>query len=464
MQREYECISKALSFLAALLPVSAMAITPNVYVPGSPLVNPFVGQETEVWKLVGKLAYPNGGSCSAIQINREWVIATGHCSIEEGAIFTNGYSLDPRGSGFVCTVPYKKYTDHMNDMSACRLKNPERFTAPSSYPPIIEFDSGGTLVAERGVGSNIQVGYGGGAMSANFGVALSLSTSRLSAYKKFYTEANRLGSSQQMVWDGGDSGGGFYWFAPDGQRVGLYDVISGPLDATWLKSVISAAGSPLPEFTTFAEVGGGSFRHIPPPLAVSANIRVTAGAISVSWTAPELVAGEQIDDYHIYEGVTETPETQMYVGNATRSVVINGISQLPGRILCVVPRNDGQEPTEGHSCISYDARIPNAVGGIGMTQAGVSKIKEVTITWSKPDNMVAVINHTGAEVGGVSGYSVVLTVKSPAGTVRTTTMTTPSYQTQAKVNVAAGSQVCSKISALTSWATGAASSYCQTIR
>jgi hypothetical protein len=66
---------RQLMTMLASLCASASAFSTNLGISptAGPVINPLTGQETQVWKLVGK------SGCTATQITREWIMTTKHC-------------------------------------------------------------------------------------------------------------------------------------------------------------------------------------------------------------------------------------------------------------------------------------------------------------------------------------------------------------------------------------------------
>jgi hypothetical protein len=104
-------------------------IVPSMDSNAAPIVNPFTGQPTEVWKLVGHLG------CSAFQISREWVIQAGHCALgADGTGTFRGHLGTSTVLGTDCTTFGSVGGD---DFQLCRLKNPENLAQLSNYPAMV---------------------------------------------------------------------------------------------------------------------------------------------------------------------------------------------------------------------------------------------------------------------------------------------------------------------------------------
>jgi len=448
MKQHIHRIPRALSIaIACALSTSAMAVTPNIYTGSPTVVNPFTGLATDIWKFAGYTDnHPSGGRCSAVQITPKWVIATKHCPLNDYLIFRNGWSTDPRGSTFDCDETTNGGHKHPEaDVSICRLTNPERFSPPADFPPMIN-RAALDLIANRGLGSVFHVGYSGGtAPTMNFGLTVRGAALGVNSYN-----IGRLGAvGSAFSWNGGDSGGAVYWFGANDGRPSFYVNISGGSSTvdwvSWARGKITDRGDTPPAVLNEQDVLLRASAVVPPPLATRPSVRVTGvGKFSVSWTPPTLSSIEQIDDYQLYEGTTADAPRKMFVSGT--SALITGAQEASQHRLCVAPRNDGLESISELNCVTFDSYYP-IVSGLQITSSGTTSLKSVRTSWS---------------VRGASTSVVKYTIKSAAGSTRTGNLSVSTGTFT--VGVAVGSEFCVQVNGTTLWSDGAVSSACQVIR
>jgi hypothetical protein len=377
----------------------AYAIGPNVLNVGQPLVNPYTGEVTEVWKLVGYMQYGSGAACSAVQISREWVVASAHCSLETGVIFKNGYSLTALGSEVLCE---DNGAQRNMDLSACRLKNPENFGAPARYPSILAgttFDTAVVVIPDdlkrTAHGSNLAVGFQGGLTpTAAFGVGLTTLNARRSIYDT-YTQDVTLAASYGF--GGGDSGGGRFWFPGGGRAPVLAGFTSAEGSLDWLLAKISAFGNAAPSVVSVADlVSDADLNKVPGGLLTPPKIVYQDGRLLISWRPEAKPSGELPQRFHIYEGKKgESAITSAYVGADTLSYVIPSIpSDGAVRLLCVAPEANGKESMDNPplvgwregGCLTYSTRPLSFVGGnfTVSTAGGSGVFRKVSVKISSP--------------------------------------------------------------------------------
>lgn len=450
MKHPIHFIPSALSIaMACALSTSVMAITPSIYTGTSTVVNPFTGLATDAWKFAGYAENLSGGKCSAVQITPQWVVATAHCPLNDSATFHNGWSTDPAGSTFDCD----ETTDggHKNftlDLSVCRLKNPERFSPPATFPPMIG-QAAALLIQKRGLGSILYTGYAGGAQpTMNFGQA---TTERAQGASSFDVDG-----PSSFHGDGGDSGGGMHWFGANDGRAALYWIISGAHDTTvdwrpWVMNKITSGGGTPPAVLSEQDVLLRANSVVPPPLSTGPVVRVTGtGQFTVTWMPPSLSSIEQIDDYHFYEGVVgSTPRTMFTTGT---TAVVTGAQQSPTHRVCAVPRNDGLESITLSNCTTFESAYP-LVSGLQVASSGTTSLKTVRTSWNQ------------STVNSVFQYTAKYTVKSQSGSVRTASVVLPrsSSSPSFTVGVTAGSEFCVQVYSSTPWSDGAITSTCKVI-
>lgn len=435
---------------ACALSTSVMAITPSIYTGTPPVVNPFTGLATDAWKFVGYTDnHPTGGTCSAVQITPQWVVSTEHCPLNDSLVFRNGWSTDPAGSQFDCD----ETTDggHKNvalDLSVCRLKNPERFSPPATFPPMLS-QAAAILIAKRGLGSILHTGYMNGTQpTMNFGQATSEIPQSANSFD--------IDKPKGFQANGGDSGGGQHWFGANDGRSALYFIISGPSNTStdwgpWVRSKIVTGGGTPPAVLSEQDVLLRASAVVPPPLSVKPTVRVTGtGQFTVTWTPPSLSAIEQIDDYHVYEGVVgSTPRTLFTTGNTAS---FTGAQQSPTHRVCAVPRNDGLESITLDNCTAFESTYP-LLDGLQVTSSGATSLKTVRTSWTR-SSVISLLQYTAK-----------YTVKSQSGSIRTATVVVPQSTGNPtfSVGVAAGSEFCVQVHGSTPWADGAVTSTCKVI-
>lgn len=416
--------------------------------PGAPaVVNPFSGQTTDVWKLVGYLG------CSGFQITREWAIHAGHCGIpsDQSRTFSNhlGSSL-VLGSKCVRQGTY--------DFQLCRLENPAGLTALPQYPALSVVPSFTLDTASR-FGSLMAYGR------SNIGDGLAFIGFNGLPYN--YTPA--APTSPQVPFPvSGDSGGAAFWFSPTspapvivGVLVGGTTLNNSPLyfnqsNLDFIRDTIVAAGDPAPVLRTtaqnFTDPGGIQA----PELAQPPLLSISASSGSVQWTTP--AATPAVSSFEVTLGRDGVLERRLTVqANQGNTSSFTGLA--PGKYTaCVLPRNAvgpanaaqirlnvTTNPwyivlTKTPNCASVDARVPQStVSGVTAAKSTVSsELSKASFSWPAatplPADMV------------ISRYRLAQTITYPTGPKRTGTADVAA--TTGSFTVPKGSKVCVTVAAL----------------
>ena len=150
-----------------------------------------------------------------------------------------------------------------------------------------------------------------------------------------------------------------------------------------------------------------------------------------------MASGEQIDDYHLYEGETTVLVSEQYVNPARFSVSYAVPSTSNMRRVCVVPRNDGLESrNDSVSCTEFNPIYP-VVTGVNVTSSGSSALRTVVATWT-------------TNASRTPSYKIRYTITSEAGAKRVVDLT--SVNKYVAFAAAVNATVCVKVTPFTEWA------------
>jgi hypothetical protein len=421
--------------------------------PGAPaIVNPFTGQATDAWKLVG---YNNVG-CSAFQITREWVMTAKHCSFDTGS--TNPFS-NHLGASSVVACFTQETTD---DMQLCRLKNPENLTAATSYPPLAVAPSfnrntapkfGSLMVYGRsGQGDGLAfAGFDG--LPYGFNPALAPNTPAISFPV------------------GGDSGGAVYWYSPTSTAPVMVGVlVSGtPLQYSafyfqqrnldWIKSTIVGYGDAAPTLLTTAQNFTDPGGNPAPELTTPPSLTPAATGTVLKWSTPTTAVTPSISSFDVTIGKAGVLDRFATVSAGTgNSMTLNNLSANSQYIACVRPRNSigassaaqvqmfyspswyvlAQTP----NCTTIDTRsTQSTVGAVtgSVAQVGSTGLYKVGFQWSATTPVPADLP--------IRYYRVKQTISYPTGPQRVSTQDV--LATASAVSTTKGSKVCTSVAALT---------------
>lgn len=440
--------SHAIAFiwvLGSALTYNVHAIEPNVYVPGQPVVNPQSGQATDVWRFVGSAA-----GCSAVQITREWVVASGHCALMDETTFKNGWSGSTGGSQLDCDEVsdgghFINTGLNLADISICRLRNPERFNPTIPFPALSAVAKITGPISERGLGTILQVG------TSVLQPTISMAFSSTIFSRKIGGNSFTLNDLDMRVkWQSGDSGGGIYWFADRSNTPVLIGGVGWVYDPDFIRRKILARGDALPIFLTEVEMENLSTRRTPPALTAPPVIKQTAvDSATVSWQAPNLGSGDSIDDYIIYNGAIGGTPSVGYASSSSRSATFTPAPNAPSQKVCVAPRKAELEAVSTKNCSEFSSGYPVA-SNLSVVSTGTTAIKTVTMAW--------LVNPAPMTTRSQLSYS----IRSTTGTVRSGSTSTD--KRSFTIGVTAGSQLCFSVKPSTDWATGVQQTTCQLIQ
>ncbi len=442
---------RMLTVAAALLCASGSALSTNVGISPSagPVINPLTGQETQVWKLVGR-----SSSCTAFQITREWVMASNHCGpsnyITGGVYvgdqgFSNALGHSSVDQGTCVKVPSR-------DIRICRLSNPSALSVPSSYPALVSPTSVFTRLNANKLG--LLLAYGRSSVDRLTFVGFDGIPSG------FDPALDPAGASIPYA-VGGDSGGAVYWFSPTSSSPALAGVITGgnilvpngtvfltANDIAWVVSTITQNGDPAPAVVTAAQHYTGPAGNTASELSSPPTFQGSGFNWSASWATP---SPEPVTSYQITLGRNGTLERSFSVSAGTGNTgSLNGLSPEKYRA-CVRPVNTvGPAPAVKNvtftsntpvwgvtgittpNCATLDLRTPTAVGTLNFSSnyTAATGLYKITATWTAPSTPEL-----------TPKYRVSQTLTYPSGPVRTSTATTTSTAYNA-TNLQPGSQVC----------------------
>lgn len=432
-------------------------IVPSMATDAPAIVNPFTGQATDAWKLVGRL------TCSAFQISREWVIEAGHCSVGGGtATFTGHLGTSP--------VQYSDcYKQGADDFQLCRLKNPENMTPLASYPPMVALPSAWRDDSVNGVKYGSVMGYG----HASLGDGLAFVG--LDGFpQNFEAAAPKL--TPVPFTSGGDSGGAAYWFPVGSAKAHMVGIlvsastVSGsPFyfredNLAWIKSTIAARGDVPPDMPAISSVFTPSTSNPAPRLSAQPTLTRSGNTntVTLQWSTPS--ASPAVSTFKVTLGRGGALESSFNAapGASSNQVTLN-LSAPDKYTFCARAYNaiGASEPgfaflyllsgqLYSPNCLDIDNRDNlSTITGLATTgNTAVSSQISVGFSWSA--------NIAPADLK-LAGYRVTQVVSYPTGPSRTSTITTAAQRVS--VLATKGSKVCVSVSALSSaYKTGPVSS------
>lgn len=442
--------ARSLAAVMALLCASGAAFATNIGISptAGPVINPLTGQETQVWKLVGK------SGCSAIQLTREWIMTTKHCG--PSGTFTN-----PLGqasvSGSACEqAPLQVHDDPKvgRDILICRLSNPSAMTPLSSYPAIVS--------DTRSVFTQLNANKLGRLMAYGRAAPDVLTFVGLDGIPHGFDPAGNPSGSTIPYAILGDSGGGVYWFSPTAAAPALTGMLQGgntliqngtlfftAIDTAWIVSTITLKGDVPPTVVTAAQHFTGPAGNTASALSTPPGFQGSGFNWTASWATP---SPEPVTAYAVSAGKNGTLDRSFTVAAAAGNTAsLNGLS-ADTHYVCVRPvnavgpapavqtvafSNPDTEPwgvigISTPNCARLDLRTPTAVGTLSFTSTytAATGLYKITATWAAP----SVPELTPK-------YRVAQTLKYASGPSRTSTATTTS-QSHSASNLQPGSQVC----------------------
>jgi hypothetical protein len=422
--------------------------------PGAPaIVNPFTGQQTDVWKLVGYLG------CSGFQITREWVVQAGHCGIAPTATATFSNHL---GSSPVLGSDCQGQAGY--DFQLCRLKNPENLAPFPRYPALAvmvpNFNHQGSAKYGSLMGYG-RSGYGDGLAFTGFdGLPYGYNPALVPTTPAIPFPVE------------GDSGGAAYWFSPTATEPVMVGVLVGgttldrsPLyfnqaNLDWIKQIIVGRGDPAPVTLTTAQNFTDPGGEAPPPLSAPPVLKGSGASLTLSWTTP--TATPAVSSFEVTLGKGGALDRQVSVAAGTGNTLSLNNLATTQYIACVRPKNSvglasaafpsmvypKDQPssawyiiTQTPNCTTVDNRLTQATVS-GLTATGptlVAGLYKVAFNWSAATPVPADLP--------IRRYRVTQTTRYPTGPVRVAS--TEVSATTAVASVIKGSQVCLDVAALT---------------
>ena len=460
--------SRILAAMLASLCASGSALATNIGISptAGPVINPLNGQETQVWKLVGR-----SSGCTAFQITREWIMGAKHCAptnfVGDTPVGDHGF-YNALGHSAVITpceeAPLQALDDPKKgrDMVICRLSNPSAMTPLASYPPLVadtrpvfwerNANALGQLLAYGRSYTDVLSFVGFDGLPHGFDPAVDLTGSTI----PFGIDA--------------DSGGAVYWFSPTSPAApgltgvmtsGGYFIQQGTLfltaiDTAWVVSTITNNGDPAPTVLTASQHYTGTTSETAPPLQSPPTFQGSGYNWTASWNTP---SSGSVTSYTVSAGKNGALDRSFSVSAGTGNTAnLTGLSAHLYRV-CVRPVNSaGPAPAVASvsfvpnvqpwqtwavtgittaNCANLDMRPPSAVGPLSFSSAytAATGLYKITATWAPP----SVPDITPK-------YRVAQTLTYASGPVRTSTTTTtsPSYNA---TNLPAGTKVCLTITA-----------------
>jgi hypothetical protein len=441
--------------LCLALPAQAVkyGTLPSTEPGAAPVVNPFTGKQTDVWKLVGRT---NTG-CTSFQITREWVVAASHCPNDPASAkpFTNHLGASTLAD---CAFP-----PNGSDYQICRLKNPAALTAMPMYPAL--------AVAPRwAVTENLKYGSLMGYGHSNEGDGLAFVGFNGLPFGYEPAKAPNTPNIPHTV--GGDSGGAAYWFPANGTDPVMVGVLvsggtlqTSPLffaqaDLNWIRDTIVQHGDAAPALRTTDQVFSSPVGGVPPELTAKPAVSAaTGGGVLVKWNTPGASPGVSSFDVTLGKGgaIDRTQSVSVW---AAKSLTFTNLAAEQYTI-CVRPRNsmgassaadarlftpDG--PTSGWfvevetpNCSVIDNRATQTtVSGI-MATVGAPFLGsyKVSFNWPAP----ALIPQDVA----LGGYRVNYSITSSTGAIKTSSATVTTLGSS--ISATKGAKVCAAVAATT---------------
>ncbi len=454
-------------FIAALclvLAPTAQALV-NGYDPlNKPSINPSNGQETRVWKLVGKYSYPGGDSASAVQIAPRWVALTDH-SDSVDAVFKNGYGE----SGMTACMSYGL----QSDFAICRLSTAINLPQGENFPPLTDFPAIGqaiSLQAYGEFGTLFGVGYAGGVVRAawtsidglpytdgGFSIADALS-------------GRAVGDSPEGVsyfdtslphTDTGDSGGGLYWFSPSGtpaqigtfkraNTLGLTALRS--YDSSmiaWIQNEMRKAGDDPAAYRPFNTHAEGAQKT--PEMLLAQPLVTPTGITSarISWGSIPASDAPPVQRQLLTLSTQGRVDRTSLLSSQSRSIDINNLSSGGSYIVCLTGRN----VVGSGSNVSIQSYLVTAPG-CKTFRAGVPPAPVLNYSSTSFSSGVFRLNQSwGAVVfNGISRY--VLSHKIYDSVTKQNQLSAVEFSSQetnytSRINASKGQYVCSTVRAET---------------
>lgn len=474
--------SNALLVCAVLALVSQSALgvingfNPDASTPDNAVINPFNGLATNAWKLVGKYYDPAKHSCTATQITREWILTAQHCFPPDGRVTAEIFET-LRGASEV------KHSDCVsfgaNQEKICRLSNPERLSAPPTYPKLAVLPSAWlSALTPRKYGSLMGQGYGFLGSGLAF-VDLEGFTAKLQNDGTLVDhELTNYQTVPNPSTSGGDSGGAFIWFDTDSSApyvVGYLESQSSLLTSankltsskiSQIVETIRQRGDAPPDvvdLTTLVSVNNG---ERPTPLSPALTIARVGNTeqFNLNWQTPS--ANPVVSTFQLSIGEAGATLLRQNLSPSASSNALSLTLPLKKVDVCVRPFNalGGSQPMTPRStqpmspnCVLVDNRvnqttITNLMGQSGDTSGTLGT---VAFTWganASPADLV------------LTGYRVQQSVTISGALTRTGNVTTLSTN-RTLVSAPKGSRVCLNVSSLAAnGKVGPMSSACATAR
>jgi len=431
-----------------------------------PVINPLTGQETQVWKLVGR-----SSGCTAIQITREWIMGVKHCApsnmVGTTPVGDHGFynALGHSAVGTCYQAPFQANDDPQDgrDLVICRLNTPSAMTSLASYPPLVAdtrpvFTNsnanalGQLLVYGRATPPDALTFVGFDGIPHGFDPAVDLTGSTI----PFAINS--------------DSGGAVYWISPTSPatpgltgvlKTGGYFIPQGTLfltaiDTAWVVTTITNNGDPAPTVLTAGQHYTGTTGNTASQLQAPPTLQGSGYNWTASWNTP---SSGSVSSYNVSAGKNGTLDRFFSVSAGTGNTAsLTGLTPDLYRV-CVRPVNAaGPAPAVANvsfvpqgqpwqtwavtgitttNCTNLDMRAPSAVGTLNFSSAytAATGLYKITATWAPP---------SVPEI--TPKYRVAQTLTYASGPVRTSTTTTTSPSHNA-TNLPAGTKVCLTITA-----------------
>ena len=431
--------------LITSLPTQAIQHGIDPTLPGAPpVVNPFTGLQTEVWKFVGFNGRVFGNTkCSGFRITREWIGNAIHCSTSIGQ---TGPFTDYQGKQSYASTCANIAN---SDLQICRLSNPEALTTLSNYPALSVSPAPKDPMFAKATATK----WGSLMLYGRSHIKDGLAFSGFDGLPYGYNPALEPNAPPIPYSVDGDSGGAAYWFAPNAATPVLVGSIrwGTPLQQSphWftqanldaVKAIIVSHGDPAPALLTSAQYYPAPPGNPAPEFWVPPTLTLQPSSTVLAWTPPLPLPADTpaVSAYEISLGNNGTlVSTQTVSPGQGNSLTYNNLPR--GKyIACVTAINSVGRATVGwqgqaKGCARLDSRLPQATvtaltGSSVVTGTGLRK---VTFTWTAPTPVPADLP--------IASYRLSQSISYPTGPARVSTATVTSTNTS--FNVPQATKVC----------------------
>jgi hypothetical protein len=462
--------------LLSTLALSSHAVNVGIDPTTTPVVNPFTGLSTDVWKLVGR-----SSGCTAELITPQWILSSNHCAaagayyndhLAPGATFPlmSGQTVAlPQDANWpICATvtepsPQNPAQQVATDMFICRLAGTNPIPNAGPFPPLVAGPIRGPVggwptlptyaqLADRsaGFGSLMLYGHGNGGNKVGF--------VGFNGLPYGYSPITDPTGATIPELNGGDSGGGIYSYSTITGQWALTGITTHPLqflteDAiAFIKTHISQYGDTPPVSVSSASHYGDLSVRSAADLAAPPTASLSGSTLTVRWAAP---ADASVTSYSVSYGHDGLITGRTTIGAASAlqaSIPASGARYWtacvqpvnpkgPGNAAWVTNRYPGAKAFVTPGCSTFDLAVPGAVGTVTVSSARQAStgLFKISSSWTAPVNSAVTI----------SAYRVTTSISYLTGPKRVST--TDVKTLSASTSVTAGSKVCVSVAAISAF-------------